>query len=61
MKFLKLKTRLADLKRSMLESNKTLKNRAEQEKVVRKQIEERQAKLIAAKVTLQKAKLKTKS
>ena len=42
----------------MLESNKTLKNRVEQVKVGRKQIKERQAKLIATKATLLNAELK---
>ena len=56
---LKMETHLADFKKKgMLESNKTLKNRAEQAKVARKQIKERQAKLIATKATLLNAELK---
>ncbi|KAL2320406.1 hypothetical protein Fmac_029375 [Flemingia macrophylla] len=54
---LKIETRLGDLKRNIFETDITLKKRAEQTKVTRKLSEERQAKQIAAKEVLEKAKL----
>ncbi|KAG5083060.1 hypothetical protein JHK84_053098 [Glycine max] len=54
---LKIETHLRDLKRNILETDATLKERAEQTEVARKHSEERQAKQIAAKEALAKAKL----
>ncbi|XP_020204239.1 uncharacterized protein LOC109789642 isoform X1 [Cajanus cajan] len=54
---LKIETHLGDLKRKILETDLTLKERAEQTEVARKLSEERQAKEIAAKEMLEKAKL----
>ncbi|KOM38461.1 hypothetical protein LR48_Vigan03g184300 [Vigna angularis] len=54
---LKIETRLGDLERNILETDITLKKRAEQTKVEKKPCEERQAKQIAAQEALQKAKL----
>ncbi|KAK7336186.1 hypothetical protein VNO77_16719 [Canavalia gladiata] len=54
---LKMETNLGDLKRSMLAANLVLKKRTEQMKVVKKLSEVRQAKEIAAKAALEKAKL----
>ncbi|TKY62962.1 endonuclease VIII-like 3 [Spatholobus suberectus] len=53
----KIETNLGDLKRKILETDITLKERAEQTEVARKQSEERQTKQIAAKEALEKAKL----
>ncbi|QCD96951.1 endonuclease VIII-like 3 [Vigna unguiculata] len=54
---LKIETRLVDLERNILVTDITLKERAEQTKVAKKQSEERQTKQIAAHEALQKAKL----
>lgn len=54
---MKIETHLRDLKRNILETDATLKERAEQTEVARKHSEERQAKQIAAKEALAKAKL----
>ena len=54
---LKIETRLVDLERNILVTDITLKERAEQTKVAKKQSEERQTKQIAAQEALQKAKL----
>ncbi|XP_061354754.1 uncharacterized protein LOC133299317 [Gastrolobium bilobum] len=54
---LKIKTNLDNLKRNMLEAETALKVRAEQVEITRKLREERQAKQIAAKSALEKAKL----
>ncbi|KAL2320400.1 hypothetical protein Fmac_029369 [Flemingia macrophylla] len=50
-------TELGDLRRTMLEADAASEARAEQAKVARKLMEERQAKQIAAKTTLEKALL----
>lgn len=57
LEILKIETYIGDLERNLSETEITLKERAEQTEVARKQSEERQAKKIAAKEALQKAKL----
>lgn len=57
LEILKIETHIGDLTRNLSETEITLKERAEQTEVARKQSEERQAKKIAAKEALQKAKL----
>ncbi|KAL2320407.1 hypothetical protein Fmac_029376 [Flemingia macrophylla] len=54
---LNMETELGDLRRTMLEADAASKARAEQAKVARKLMEERQAKHIAAKTILEKALL----
>ncbi|XP_057437624.1 uncharacterized protein LOC130729804 isoform X2 [Lotus japonicus] len=54
---LQMETQLGDLKRSMLKADITLRDRAEQVEVARKQSEERKAKQVAAKTALENAKL----
>ncbi|XP_027351149.1 uncharacterized protein LOC113862253 [Abrus precatorius] len=54
---LKIENDLGDLKRIMLAADITLKERAEQSEIARKRSEERGAKQIAAKASLEKAKL----
>ncbi|KAJ1389466.1 Zinc finger, CCHC-type [Sesbania bispinosa] len=57
LEMMKIETDLGDMKRRKLEVDMILRDRAEQAEMARKQIEEKQAKQIAAKTALEKAKL----